>query len=667
MNCAFGNAECCRPDRADSEARYASAMSGPPRPLNPRPLRAVLYALLLALAGAAVVVGTYRLSYGSSWDELRQSTQRRLEFLSFDLASALDKFDTLPIVLSSHPELIDLLNHSNDARRRQAVNQRLERLARESRVAAIYLMDRDGTTIAASNWNTPGSFVGQNYAFRPYFRDAIAGGIGRFYAIGATTGEPGYFLAHPVRDDTATRSAAAATPPGVIAVKISLDDIEANWARSGELLMLADVHGVVFLASRPEWKFRTIEPLSAATRERIRAAQQYGDRGLAPLPIQRPADPAENGVTRLAIDSPGGATPQWLTVAGERRAIGRMAWTLLSFSEVAEIAKLARGHAAAAGFACAFVLVGVLYARLRQRRDEERRMARRELERASADLERRIGERTAVLVEANRELAAKIGELDRTQATLRVTQDDLIQAGKLTVLGQMAASITHEINQPLTALRALNDNAVVLLDRGEPGEVRSNLQVMDGLTQRIAGIVAQLKGFARKDDLKQMPVAVAPVVEAARALLGADARHDGVHIDVEPIAAGIAVRGQAVRIEQVLINLMRNALDAVRGTAVKNVRVTVERDGEWVRIAVADAGPGIAPEAMARLFEPFFTTKPAGQGLGLGLAISASIANALGGALEAANRPEGGAVFTLRLPAAVLTREHAGAAPRTIG
>ncbi|HUG22027.1 sensor histidine kinase [Piscinibacter sp.] len=632
--------------------------------LNTRAIRAALYTLLILLAGVAVIVGTYRGSYDSSWDDLRQSTQRRLEFLSSDLASALDKFDTLPIVLSSHPELVDLLRHADDPRRRQAVNLRLERLARESRVAAIYLMNRDGTTIAASNWNTPSSFVAQNYAFRPYFRDAIAGGIGRFYAIGATTGEPGYFLAHPVRDDAA--QAARAAPPGVIAVKISLDDIEANWARSGELLMLADVHGVVFLASRPEWKFRTLDALPAGTRERIRAAQQYGDRALAPLPIERPADPAANGVTRLAIGGRDGARPQWLTVAGERREIGRMAWTLLSFSEVDEIARLARGHAAAAGFAYAFILVGALYARLRRRRDEERRIARHELERASAELEQRIGERTAVLVEANRELAAKIGELGRTQITLRATQDELIQAGKLTVLGQMAASITHEINQPLTALRALNDNAVILLDRGESREVRSNLQVIDGLTRRIAGIVGQLKGFARKDDLKQMPVAVAPVIEAARALLAADARHDGVNIAVGPVAPDIAVCGQAVRIEQVLINLMRNALDAVRDTADKSVHVNVEHDTEWVRITVADAGPGIAPEAMARLFEPFFTTKPAGQGLGLGLAISASIANALGGALDAANRSQGGAVFTLRLPAAVLSAD-AHAAPRTIG
>jgi two-component system C4-dicarboxylate transport sensor histidine kinase DctB len=345
-----------------------------------------------------------------------------------------------------------------------------------------------------------------------------------------------------------------------------------------------------------------------------------------------------------------------------------MAWTLLSVSEINEIARTARWHATAIGFACAFAIVGALYARLRRRRDKERHIARRELEKVNAELEHRIGERTAVLVKANRDLATKIAELDRMQNTLRATQDDLIQAGKLTVLGQMAASITHEINQPLAALRALNDNAVILLDRGDPTAVRGNLNLIDGLTQRIAGIVAQLKGFARKDEMRLLPVALVPVIDAAISLVAADARHDGVRIDVEPIAAHLAVEGQTVRIEQVLVNLLRNALDAVRDTPSKVVQLRVQREGPWVRIALLDGGPGIAPEAFAHLFEPFFTTKPVGQGLGLGLAISASIANALGGGLEAANRPEGGAVFTLRLRAAVLPANTVAASqPLTIG
>jgi len=625
-----------------------------------KPLRATLWTLLLAALGLLVVAGTYRAAYRSGWQELHQSTQRRLEFLSSDLVSALDKYNMLPLVLSGHPELVDLLRHAQDTPRRDAANLRLQQLANETKVAAIYLIDAQATTIAASNWNTPRSFVGQNYAFRPYFREAIAGRIGRFYAIGATTGEPGYFLAHPMRDPAHP----GGPPLGVIAVKISLDEIETNWARSGELLMLADANGVVFLSSRPEWKFHTLEPLAPDVRQRIRATLQYGESPLEPLALRRP----RNGTAvRLATRPPGSAATRWLQVAEQRQPIGHMGWTLLSFAETDELEHLARGYAAAAGFAYAFALVGALYARLRRRRDEERRAARRELERANAELESRIAERTAVLVQANEELEGKIAELDRTQAALRATQDELVQAGKLTVLGQMAASITHEINQPLAALRALNDNARILLGRGDTAAVLGNLTMVDGLTQRIAAIIGQLKGFARKDDLRQTPVAVAPVIDAAIALLSADARRAGVRIDAAPVPPGLAVQGQTVRIEQVLVNLLRNALDASRDSGGNTIEIRAAGDAEWVRISVADAGPGIAPEAMARLFEPFFTTKPTGQGLGLGLSISASIANALGGGLEAANRPEGGALFTLRLRAATLTEGAPAAASRTIG
>jgi two-component system C4-dicarboxylate transport sensor histidine kinase DctB len=432
------------------------------------------------------------------------------------------------------------------------------------------------------------------------------------------------------------------------------------------LLLLADAHGVVFLASRPEWAFHTLQPLDDATRARLRATRQYGNAALQPLPLDRPQDAFDGRATRLATQAGADGPVHWLRVSAQRRTIGAMDWTLLSFAETDALVQAARAQAALAGLAYAVVVVVALYARLRHRRDEERRLARRDLERASAELERRIDERTAVLREANEELERKIDELARTQATLRAAQDELVQAGKLAVLGQMAASITHEINQPLAALRALNDNARMLLERGDLDAVKANLGTIEGLTLRVAAIVGRLKGFARKDDLRLVPVPLGPAIEAACALVAADAQRAGVAIELEPPAPALAVQGQAVRIEQVLVNLLRNALDANRDTGSRRILVQTRRDGDAVRISVADEGRGIAPEASKRLFEPFFTTKPAGQGLGLGLAISASIANALGGALDAANRPEGGAVFTLRLRA--IEQPHAPpVVPQLIG
>lgn len=606
--------------------------------------RTPLVTLALAALGALIVAASYVASYRRGWDELQRGAQRRLHFLATDLASALDRVDNLPIVLASHPELRELLQHPADPARRQAVNERLAQLARDTHVAALYLIDRRGDTLAASNWNTPQSFVGQNYAFRPYFDDALRSGSGRFYAVGATTHEPGYFLARAIRDGDRTL--------GVAVVKISLDDVEANWQASGEWLMLADARGVVFLASRSDWKFHTLQPLRASDLAIIRAARQYDDAPLTPLRVRPQRRPWLRADSAWSLVAPKGPV---LWVSAER-AIDRTGWTLLSLADARPIADDARGRAAAVAFAYAFVIVVALYARLRRRRDEERRHARRELERANTALEQRIDERTAVLREANDELARKIDELARTQATLRAAQDELVQAGKLAVLGQMAASITHEINQPLTALRALNDNAGLLLDRGDVAAARANIARVDALTQKVAAIVAQLKGFARKDELREMPVLLAPVIDAACGLLASDALRAGVRWQVAPLPPDLQVLGQAVRIEQVLVNLLRNAIDASGETHADTVELTVSHLADdagpgRVMIAVSDRGPGIAADVMPRLFEPFFTTKSAGQGLGLGLAISASIANALGGSLSAANREGGGAVFTLTLRA----------------
>jgi C4-dicarboxylate-specific signal transduction histidine kinase len=638
-----------------------------------RPARSLGYAVLLIVLGIIIVTETYRVAYQHGLADLRKNTQQYLQFVSTDLATALEKFNTLPVVMASHPELVDLLKNNRDGQRRDAVNHRLEQLALSTHVSAIYLIDISGQTLASSNWATPRSFVGENYAFRPYFQDAIKNGLGRYYAVGATTGEPGYFLAHRIQNT----STDGAQTLGVVAVKISLDEIEANWARSNSMLMLADANGVIFLSSKPEWKFHTLGQLDTESLARIRASQQYRNMNLAPLRVNNSRNAALNvgdgSILNLGVRQDVGAD-KWLNLIVESRAInsGDEGWTVLSLADVDYVVSDARRYAVTAGFAYALVLIAALYVRLRRRRNEERKRSQQVLERMSAELEQRIGERTAVLVSANGELAIKIRELDRTQATLRATQDQLIQAGKLTVLGQMAASVTHEINQPLTALCTLNDNAIVLLNRGDEETVRENLLTMSSLTQRIASIVAQLKGFARKDDLHLESVAVAPAINAAISLVAADARRHGVHIAVDEIAPDFAVQGQTVRLEQILINLLRNGVDACRdamaGDGGGRVEIQTRVDAGWANITITDNGPGIPASVHPRLFEPFFTTKSEGDGLGLGLAISSSIAAALGGTLQARNHCEGGAVFTLRLRVAAYHRAaHDAAAPYTIG
>ena len=596
---------------------------------TPRWRRTVALLLAVVLGGLGLAFAAWRVSLDLALAQTQDEAQRHLRFVAHVLTGALDKYEAVPQVLARHPALAGLLAQPGSAARVTEVNALLEGVARDAAAAAIFLVDAHGLTLAASNWQDAQTFVGQNYAYRPYFRDAMRQGSGHFYARGSTTGTPGYFIAH--------RLSGAA--PGVVVLKVSLDEMEANWARSAGELMLADARGVVFLASRPEWKYRTLAPLSAAARDELQATQQYGD---LPLP------PLVRAASRLSstwrVERVGAAHAPLRALVTEQVVEGR-GWRLLSLTEIRGAEQIAAGRAWAAALAWVSLLLALAYAQLRRRRARERLAAQGERRAAHDSLEARIAERT-------RELQARVDELHRTELALRATQDDLVQAGKLAVLGQMAASITHEINQPLAALRALNDNARVFLQRGMQDDAEGNLAAIDQLTQRIAAIVAQLKGFARRDELRVQPVPVATAFQAAIALVGAEARRQRVALVCEPVPEGLAVMGQQVRIEQVLVNLLRNGIDASAEQGGGTVTLSAEVAGEAALLRVTDTGPGLSDEVLARLFEPFFTTKRRGDGLGLGLSISASIANALGGSLQGSNRPEGGAQFCLRLPLA---------------
>ena len=259
-----------------------------------------------------------------------------------------------------------------------------------------------------------------------------------------------------------------------------------------------------------------------------------------------------------------------------------------------------------------------------------------------------IAERTDELTRANADLQERYRDVRQAQRLLRDTQAELIQAGKLGMLGQMAAGVTHELNQPLTAMQVFADNAAAFLARGDTAAAGENLQHIADATARMGALVAQLKTFARKSDGAPGPVELARAVANAERLLRADFEQAGATLEIV-IEQPAVVLGDAIRVEQVLINLVRNALDAVRPCATRRVRVTVGA-GDEATVRIADTGPGLSAEVRAHLFEPFFTTKPSGAGLGLGLAISSSIVQAMAGTLTAGDAPCGGAEFVLALP-----------------
>lgn len=591
----------------------------------PLTYRRALLPLGVALC-ACLLVGwlVYRAFLAVYLDGERHLAAQRLDTLALSLDATLSRHESLPGLMALDKSLASLLAKPGDAALAAAANAYLESAQQGAAVAATYLIDAGGVTLAASNWRLPRSFIGQNYGFRPYFRDAMKGGIGRFYGIGATTGEPGYFLAAPVREGGRIL--------GVMAVKLGLGAMEQALAGSGDPLLLADRHGVVFLASVPAWRYRTLTPLDDATRARLADARQYEGVSLSPL-ADIPLRVDMDGLRRFSI---AGEPPRERLVLA--RSVGGLGWRLVHFVDPADANRGARGAGLAAGFALAFALGAAAHFHHRARRREEMR-------RIYAELEGRIAERTADLTE-------QIATLERTKAILRETRDAAVQAGKLAALGQMSAGISHELNQPLAALQTLADNAGALLSRGRLQEAAENLQLISELVDRTGRIVRQLKTFARQEAPTPQPVSVATAIDHALMMVEPRRREMAARIAIRPFDRSLCLVAEAGRLEQVLVNLLRNGLDAMAGQDEPLLEVDARTDGDRVLVEVRDHGPGLAEEVRSHLFEPFYTTKPAGEGLGLGLAISLTIVESYGGTLSVHNAPEGGAIFVLRLPAA---------------
>jgi len=628
------------------------------------PWLALVAAAAIVLVWMALVLATYNAVVDSSLEQLRQTSRQRLDFLTAVTRQTLQKYESMPYVLSQQGELIDLLEHPDEARRVRSVNDYLKRVREKTEPLVVYLLDGKGKAIASSNWNEPGTFVGQDYSFRPYFLQAMQSQAGRFYGIGTTTAEPGYFLSYPLFSRDADAPSATSTIPippapiGVVVVKISLNDLELAWREGADRVALADADGIVFLSSDSGWRYRTLAPLNADTQKALLQTRQYGDSVLQTLPT-RPAratwfgeEPIAARADLVHIEGNDPAPASLMQTA----VVGPLAWKVVLLSDTDAAFTAARNVAVATALALALAALLIVTLWLRRSRLQERRAARIELQRIHDELEMRIAQRTQILVDANTSMESKLSELGEAERMLRATQDHAIHAGKLAVLGQMSAGIVHEIAQPLTAMRILSENARKLLGAEEFAEAAGNMIEIGELCRKAGSIVGELKGFAQKSVETFEPVLLDRVTADAVTLV----RHEsaGVEFDMQPASRPVWVSGNSVRLEQVLINLLRNAIDAMKDSARKCISIRMDLDERDVVLRVRDSGSGIAPEAVQRLFEPFFTTKAPGHGLGLGLAISASIVEAMHGEMRAANHPTGGAEFTLKLPLALTKDER---------
>lgn len=631
-----------------------------------------LYILVvLAAALAAACALTWSITWQRGVAELQRNAAVRVNRTTSALKSTLDRYESLPYLLGSHPYVQDLLAEPQRADLTARANRYLEDLNEHAHATVTYVVGADGLCVAASNWRAPDSFVGIEYRFRPYFLDAMNGRVGRFFGIGTISRDPGYYISQPVWRDGRIA--------GVVVVKLNLEWFQG--ADASEPLVVADDHGVVFLSSVPAWKYHTLHPLTEPVAASIYETRQYAQQPVTPLPLRvEQVLGADAEIVRVGA---GRRAPRFLA---SKRRIGEPDWLLVTLAPLAPVDADARNATIVTGFGFVSIALLAFYWRMRRARVREMIRGRALLQQAYAELNRRVEERTADLSQANAQLQKEVGDRIRAEQELRAAHDELIQASKLAALGQMAAGITHELNQPLAALRSFSDNTRVLLDRGEQGAARENLEAIAALTERMGKITNQLKLFVGRAKPRNERALVVRALRSVLALLGERMRGVALTLTLRDATVApaqdapldlagdypeLVARCEDLRLEQVLINLLGNALDAVGGAAAAAVvaapaiDVTLVVSAATLSIEVRDNGPGIAPDLLPRLFEPFFTTKEMGRGLGLGLAISSSIASDAGGALTARNAPDGGALFVLTLRRA--RTHHPDAASEPIG
>ncbi|MGH7021826.1 MAG: sensor histidine kinase [Brevundimonas sp.] len=591
------------------------------RLLAPRHRALVIVAAGLAAAAALAVW------FAAQWidDVARKQTDAaardQAEKHARVLAGELQKFRLLPLVLSEYPDVHAVLA-SGAPNAIARLNGKLELLAQRTDAAAIYVISSEGDTLAASNWRQPGSFVGENFGFRPYFQGAMASGEAELFAVGSVTGRPGLFIARRIDD----RGKAL----GVIVVKIDFAGLEAQWARENGRTAIIESHGVVIITGHDSWRFRATRPTTALEKDEIRRTMQFGS-----LPLNRvDLSPDTAGDLQFsAKDAPYRAAETPVALSGAH---------LVHFEPV-EPAR-ARAAAGARLIVLSAIIVGALAFAIFWRL-HMRRLAQTDMQQV---LEDEVSLRTAELRQVNERLKSESQRRMAADGRWRAAREELAQANRLSLIGQVTTGVAHEINQPIAAIRACAENTGRLLDRNDMDRAKSNLGNIVELVDRVGKITAEMRRFARRGTPAIQAVNLNEAIEGALLLISDGLRAAGVTLSRNSPADDIRVTADRIRLEQIIINLVQNALEALHETPSPGIAIDVEEDTAGaVRVTVHDNGPGFRGDIAGTLFTPFVTSKP--EGLGLGLGIARDIAREFGGSLKTAPSRLGGAAFCITL------------------
>ncbi|MCO4784851.1 MAG: sensor histidine kinase [Marinomonas atlantica] len=748
-------------------ATFSDWLSSPQRGLDPKRF-AWLYVAVFIICLLTLWRGGDALKQQQTQD-LAIETQEQLDQLASVVESVIAKYQHMPTLLASNDRVRKALRDGLPSDINQ-LNRELEQINRITEASDSYIIDTDGDTIAASNYRLSTSFVGGNFAFRPYFKDAIRGKPGRYYALGTTSNRRGYYFSYPVFEGDSII--------GVAVVKVDLTQFEKRFSNQAYDFLMLDPDGVVFSSSRSQWLYKVMGELSHEELIRIAESQRYFDQAIETLPIvsRRAYGEHSNIIDMLdkATDNLGNELVErrrYLVMSRPIQLLNFQVAVLVPLTPIEEQIALWRAIFAG-GITITVLIFGLAHLRsrmLKERSDAiemarhnqayireviqhtqaglvtlddryriealnpavetlaarslssligqplsdlfqvsdndrkrwvtalstvstedeirlttvegkfdiegtsqdvaveatlcelqlpnrrshlvtfhdmtERKRFEQEITDARRALEIRVKERTSELEDANQRLRHEIDEH-------KATQQELIQTAKLAVLGQLSAGLNHELNQPLTAIRAFAENGLKFLERGKYDQAKSNLQHINQLGHHMGDIIARFKVFARKGNVVHTPIDVQTAIKGAMKIMQPRLKEADIQVDM-PENIQAAVLADMVFLEQVLVNLLANASDAILDTKTSDKRIFIRVQPFYrkVHIYVRDTGTGLSEDAIKHLFEPFYTSKASGTGLGLGLSISHRIMDSMNGDLTAKNHPQGGAEFCVTLNA----------------
>src|SRR4051812_2058898 len=588
---------------------------------------------LISFIGGVAAIGVSTFVSQHVWREggirsLQAVNEQRVQLVANTLTAEVGRQDHLPVVLSLDADVRNALA-APDAERIARLDRKLTIVSHEADTRALYVIAPNGTVLASDDWDSPQTLVGRNLADRPYFVKAAASGKSSYLGVEPDSDRVRYYLAEAVRDGSRLL--------GIAVVRIEFDALEAAWERAAERVLVTDSEGIVFLASDPAYKYRQMGPTSALVGAEVDVARRYPGVLASPIDLVVRERRGSDSIVQVR------AADNELTYLYQSMQLPAYGWTIHRLTDLASAREDQRDGAIIGGATSALIISLLLYVMQRHRAYVSQREA-------AGRLKGEVAERTRELRESNASLQTEIDQHRRTESRLRTTQNELVQAGKLAALGQMSAAIAHEINQPLAAIRTFMASAKVFAQRGNVAQMLSNLDLITDLAERMASITGHLKTFARKSEPGHPePVLVDRAVEGTLFLLESQLKAAGIRLE-KKVAPELWVLGHAVQLEQVILNLVRNALDAVADQDDGWIQITARASDDTVFIVVSDDGPGISLEEISKIFDPFFTTKSVGKGLGLGLSISYGIVQDFGGEIHARNRAEGGAELTVELP-----------------